>query len=612
MPDTSPPSIADITDVLNQGWLVEAERMARDYLRREPGQEMAWSILGFSLLQQKRPLEAVKAYLQATMRFPGNPQHWNNLGTARRQEGLFREAEEAYAEALRLQPDNPQFLANMGFLYIEWKRIAVARDYLWRAFRLDPTDYEARIHGAQMAMECGDETRAQQMLEGWKRWSGAIGSTLQVELAALLIRLSENAEGEALLRQHLDDPESGNAARARLIVMFERFNRLDEAQVLLAHLPPAETVEDAALRNEICEAHAVVVARDPDVAQARSVLQSLLGQSEDDRWRTTICFLLAKLCDKQGAYIACMEYLAQAHESQMIHTSRLMPELIEPSSNPLNIADFHVTPEQFDGWKAVNAPPLDESPIFVVGFPRSGTTMLEQMLDAHPSMRSMDERPFLQRVVEGMQQMGLQYPEQLGELSSTQCEALRGVYWNAVAKVVQLRDGQRLVDKNPLSMLRLPMIVRLFPNAKIIFVLRHPCDVVLSCYMQHFNAPAFTALCSTLPRLANGYAHGMRFWFDQVELLQPQIFEWCYERAIEDFDGNVERLGAFLDLDDVSPMRRFNEHAQKKGYIGTPSYAQVIQPIYKRAIGRWQHYREFFEPVLPLLAPTMKHWGYDT
>jgi hypothetical protein len=337
----------------------------------------------------------------------------------------------------------------------------------------------------------------------------------------------------------------------------------------------------------------------------------LLAEPASARRQVEARFVLAKLCDKQGDRAACMENLKLAHAGQMEIVCQLMPELAEPGSNPLNISKFHVAPEQFRAWKPVVAPSVEASPIFVVGFPRSGTTMLEQMLDAHPDMVSMDERPFVQRVIERMQSMGMQYPEQLGELDSAQCALLRDTYWSAARTVVQIKPGQRLVDKNPLTMLRLPLLVRLFPNARIIFAVRHPCDVVLSNYMQYFTAPAFSALCSTLPRLASGYAAAVRFWTEHVALFEPPVFEWRYESAIADLEGNARKLGAFLQLEDVAPMHDFSEHARRKGYIGTPSYAQVTQPVYTGSMGRWRKYRDYFEPILPVLEPAIRHWRYD-
>jgi len=611
MCDDSETATSNMVALAERGAFSEAERAARECVTRQPDEELAWSVLGFSLLQQQRTREATETYQQAAKRFPGNPLHWNNLGTAMRRNGQLRDAEQAYAKALQLQPDNPQFLANMGLLYLEWKRVVAARDYLWRAFQLDQTDYEARVFGCQMCLECGDDDRAEQILRDWKSWVDLVDGPLRVDLAAMLLRLGRNSDGEKLLREQLDDPLSGTAARARLVMTLERFNRVDEARALLEQLPEPAMVEDADLRGEVIEARAVMAARGKDPAHARALLEGLLGEPGAERRDTMAWFLLAKLCDKQGDAAACMEYLRLAHESQMKIAVQLVPELVEPSSNPMNIADYRVCEQDFRNWKPVAAPTLEDSPIFVLGFPRSGTTMLEQMLDAHPGMASMDEQPFIQRVIERMQSMGLEYPDQLGKLDNAQCATLRDAYWQAVARVVQLQPGQRLVDKNPLTMLRLPLLVRLFPSAKIIFVMRHPCDVVFSNYLQHFNAPAYIALCSTLPRLANGYATAMRFWNQHVALLKPRVFEWRYEDAVREFETQVERLGEFLQLGDTAPLRQFSEHAMRKGYIGTPSYAQVVQPVYASAIGRWQPYRTYFEPVLPLLEPAMRHWGYD-
>src|SRR6185312_10009317 len=392
MRDNPARSIADIVATAEHGEFAMAEQEARAYLGRQPDDELAWSVLGFSLLQQGRAHEAAAAYEEASRKFPGNPLHWNNLGTACRQSGRLREAEAAYVRALQLQ-DNPQFHANLGLLYLEWKRVLAARDHLWRAFQLDPTDYEARIFGSQMCLECGDEDRAEQILQGWQAWVDHIDTPLRADLAGMLLRLGRNAEGEAMLRRLLDDARCGDAARARLVMALERFNRLDEARELLGQLPEPSAVHDSELRAEIIEARAVIAGRDKDVSHARVLLEKLLEEPGAERRDTMAWFLLAKVCDKQDDTAACMKYLALAHESQMRVAAQFVPELIEPSGDPMNITNYRVGGQAFRNWKPVDAPSLEESPIFVLGFPRSGTTMLEQMLDAHPGMASMDEQP---------------------------------------------------------------------------------------------------------------------------------------------------------------------------------------------------------------------------
>jgi hypothetical protein len=154
------------------------------------------------------------------------------------------------------------------------------------------------------------------------------------------------------------------------------------------------------------------------------------------------------------------------------------------------------------------------------------------------------------------------------------------------------------------------MIARLFPEARIILCLRHPCDVLLSCYMQSFRSPAFMVLCSSLERLARGYVRAFEHWFHQVEVFAPRVLEWRYESVVARFDEHVMRLSHFLDVDDSGPMARFAEHARSKGFISTPSYAQVTQGIHGRAVHRWHAYREMFEPVLPILQPVMERLGY--
>ena len=148
-----------------------------------------------------------------------------------------------------------------------------------------------------------------------------------------------------------------------------------------------------------------------------------------------------------------------SHEVQLVHAGRLVPKLLEPDSNPLNILEFPVSTSAYASWKAdSSAPDVSHSPIFIVGFPRSGTTLLEQMLDAHPGLRSMDERAFLQNVINRMQEGGKHlYPDDLGQLTESELADLRDTYWNCVREIVNLQEGERLVDKNPLNIPFSPM-----------------------------------------------------------------------------------------------------------------------------------------------------------
>jgi hypothetical protein len=177
---------------------------------------------------------------------------------------------------------------------------------------------------------------------------------------------------------------------------------------------------------------------------------------------------------------------------------------------------------------------------------------------------------------------------------------------------VRLDPGQRLVDKNPLNILRLPVIRRIFPNSPIILAVRHPFDVILSCYMQHFRAPDFAMLCADMPSLTVGYRKTFDFWYEHVALLSPLVLEVKYENLVADFAPEVRRMAEFLQLPWNDAMLAPAARARDKGYISTPSYSQVVQPVNQRAVGRWQAYRPYLEPALPVLRPYLERWGYDS
>lgn len=250
-------------------------------------------------------------------------------------------------------------------------------------------------------------------------------------------------------------------------------------------------------------------------------------------------------------------------------------------------------------------------PIFLVGFPRSGTTLLDQMLDAHPGLRVLEEKPFLARRITALEEAFGPYPASLSKLGPDDFEKLRTGYLEDVEGALELGSGQSAVDKLPLNLIYLPFIRCLFPRARIILALRHPCDAVLSCFMQNFAENDEMSNFLDLDR-------GSRFYQALFGLFAAACKDWetaChrvrYEDVIEDLEGEARALISFLGLPWAPAVLDYRKHALERGFINTPSYHQVVQPIYKSAAGRWQAYRTFFEPYLERFAPSCKMFGYD-
>lgn len=581
--------------------------------------DTALLLLGIAQQSAGQTSKAVELFRQLTLRNPNVSEYWNNLGIVARHAADEPTAEHALRKAMELAPANAEVHYNLGLLYSQQQRWLLARETLLHAVSLAPDFIEARFQAAYACHFCGDTRGAEVMLEGADAWPPQPADQALI-LATILSSLGyQDAAFQALAQATLPDgPERLSLARritALRASMYERSNRLDEANTELSQLPltmlTALPASESELRHAGLQVHASVAARLGEQERAAQLFEQLQHERSDAHLLANTSFALAAIRDKQGRRDDAWKALDDAHAAQLRFAQDFVPELLREGSQPLDMVEHTVSRLAHDRWTSLRAPRSHESPVFVVGFPRSGTTLLEQMLDAHPDFRSMDERAFIYELLKRMQLAGQSYPSDLATLTQANVDQLRDIYADMVRKIVPDLGGRRLVDKNPLNMLCLPMIMRLFPDARIILCLRHPCDVMLSCYMQPFRSPAFMVLCSSLQRLARGYVDAFEQWFNHMEVFAPRVLEWRYESVVSRFDEHVARLGEFLELDDASPMSRFAEHARNKGYISTPSYAQVTQGIHRKAVNRWHAYREHFEPVLPILRPMMERLGYE-
>ncbi len=612
----------DLAKAMAGAWNAgEPERVIALAGQATPSQEKNEGVLMLLGLAQQatgRPQQAAATFrLLAQMR-PDVSAHWNNLAVACRQAGDLPGSEQALLTALSLAPDDAEVHYNLGLLYTQQRHWLLARQSLLDAARLAPHFIEARLQAAYACYVCGDNTHQEAMLDGAIDWPAQPAEQALVLSAMLSVQGNLDAALRTLAHAQLPAEPAAGVMRLRIaaqrVLLYERNNQIDTAQDELQQLPPealdALPAEAEQARADGWRAHAAMAMRRGAYADAEALYQRVLACAIDDESQASAAFGLASARDRQGRYAEAWQALQTAHATQLGIARNVVPELLAADSQPLQVTGARVEHASHAGWKPLSSPGSRQSPVFVVGFPRSGTTLLEQMLDAHPDYQSMDERAYIHELIEGMELVGQHYPEDLANLTQPDADQLRSVYARRVGHVLPELGERRLVDKNPLNMLCLPMIMRLFPHARIILCLRHPCDVLLSCSMQPFRSPAFMVLCSSLQRLAQGYTRAFDQWYRDVDVFAPHVLEWRYESVVSQFDEQVARLGQFLETADASPMTRFAEHARDKRFISTPSYAQVTEGVHRKAVGRWQNYREQFEPVLPALRPWIDRLGY--
>ena len=617
-----PTPTTDLAQAMADAWNAgEAERviaLAGRATQADEEDEGVLVLLGLAQQTTARYRQAEATFRRLVRMRPGTSAYWNNLAVACRQVGDLPASEQALLTALSLAPDDAEVHYNLGLLYTQQRRWILARQSLLDAVHLDPRFIEARLQAAYACHVCGDNSQQEAMLHRAIDWPAQPAEQALILCVMLSAQGNLDAALHTLAHAQLPDEPAADAMRLRIaaqrVLLYERNNRIDAAQNELRQLSPgaldALPPDAEQARADGWRAHAALALRRGAYADAAALYQRVLACAIDEESQASAAFGLASARDRQGQYPEAWQALQKAHAIQLEIARNVVPELLAADSRPLQMTGGDIEHGTHADWKPLSSPGGRQSPVFVVGFPRSGTTLLEQMLDAHPDFQSMDERAYIHELIEGMELVGQRYPADLASLTQTDADQLRSVYRSRVGEVLPDLGERRLVDKNPLNMLCLPMIMRLFPHARIILCLRHPCDVLLSCSMQSFRSPAFMVLCSSLQRLARGYAMAFEQWYHDVEVFAPHVLEWRYESVVSQFDDQVARLGEFLETADTSPMKRFAEHARHKRFISTPSYAQVTEGVHHKAVGRWQNYREQLEPVLPVLRPWIDRLGY--
>ena len=247
--------------------------------------------------------------------------------------------------------------------------------------------------------------------------------------------------------------------------------------------------------------------------------------------------------------------------------------------------------------------------VFLIGFPRSGTTLLEQVLAAHPLVVTLEERETLQDSVSAFMRRPADL-SRLGLASEAELEPYRRLYWQRVGEAGVTVNGKLFIDKHPLNGLKLPLIARLFPGARILLTIRDPRDVVLSCFRRRFqmSAPYYEFL--TLESAAELYDGIMQITHELIAQLQLSVHVVQLERLIGRFEYEVGAICAFLKLGWSDQMREFAASARARG-VATASGAQISRGLNARGVGEWRRYREQLAPVLPILNRWAEKFGYE-
>lgn len=551
---------------------------------------------GDILKTQRRLDEALACYEQVIAAQPSDAEAWNNLGNARLEQGDAEGASEALRKAVALRPGVATIHVNLG------RALAAASHYqdsllaFDEAVRLEPKNAVAVAELGKALNRVGHSKDALRALSDAARLDPR-NPDIFVAIGLTFAMLGEADRAEEAYRMALHvDPRYG-PAYTNLAVLLEQGNRAGELGALLASAE-AKGVAD----QDILYLRALHLRREGRLDEALKAAQAVPAGGVEDILRYR---LIGQIADRFGLVDQAFAAFEEMNRATARDPSAAGFDGTEHRRYVQRLLEF-TTPGWVDKWPSVEVDRSRAAPVFLVGFPRSGTTLLDTILMSHPRTHVLEEEPALGRVKDALGDLS-----RLGDLAEDEVNRLRGKYFTELDAISPAPDGALVIDKLPLNILRVPLIKRIFPEAKFIFAQRHPCDAVLSCFMQSFKVNQAMASFLDLHNAAAFYDRVLTYWQRCQEVFPMAVHNVRYEAMVEDTEGEVRQLISFLELPWDDRVLDHQRTALDRGTIRTPSYAQVTEGVYTRSRGRWERYRRHMEDVLPVLAPWAVRLGYD-
>ncbi|HEV2593741.1 MAG TPA: sulfotransferase [Sphingomicrobium sp.] len=591
----------DVTIAFNLGTALaqlgeygEAMRAVHEQLAASDPSARLYKLRAFCSQSLEDHASAIAAYERVVAVSPDDWESWNNLGNSRRCTGDLAGAVEALKRAALIAADAPPVRLNLANALAEAGQADEAEAELRRLAGDFPADWRSLRELHSLLRSRAREDDALQAIEEASR-RNPDDLELLLAVASQRLLLLDNGGAEAAYAEVVERDPSNASGNLGLAVAYELSNRTEDLADLVSKAEARRADGDVLnfirafahrRAKRFQEGLAAMSAVSPDLESARQA--QLLGQLHDgageyeDAWRAFSRMNELQRSDPSGPEERANRYRESIRRNIQATTGAWA-----------------------DAWSEVQIDAGRPSPVFLVGFPRSGTTLLDTILMGHPDVEVLEEEPTFHRAGEYL----ANYPE-LPTAPRDVIAKARDAYWEAVA--TRRRTGSKIIiDKNPLYTVALPLIRRIFPDAKIILALRHPCDVALSCFTTNFKLNDGMSSFLRLDTTAELYDLAFRH-FERVQSLLPMATHTVkYENVVADREQELKGLFNFLDLNWDPTVLDHQKTARERGRIKTASYSQVVEPIYSRSSGRWKNYRDELAPIVPVLRPWIEKFGYE-
>ena len=549
--------------------------------------------------------DAMTIYYDLLARNPNDPDAHHLLGVALFQRGELPRAEQEIRLALAQKRDDPNYFYNLANVLLAQGKPAKALDIFTAALDLNPEHIESLMGGGSILFALGRLEEAEDLFRKIVALDPHHHAALN-NLGVILARTDRPAEAVTVFKIVIRDADAAAEVFSNLARALEMLNELADARQMVSR---ALAKNPGLVSARLVHCH--LFRREGKLTEARAAYENLLRDTLPPPEKVGALYgyglTLDQLFDPEAAFAAFNEANKTASDTSEFkqRDGRRYLKGVEACRNWFTR----------DIIEARSLPSDDQvvTPVFFVGFPRSGTTLMEQILAAHPDVVTTAEKSPLQHVRQNLvRRFGTvrSFPEFLDELSPKHLEGARDLFWQDAERLVDLAPHAVLIDKLPLNIVDLGFANLLFPDAKVVVALRDPRDVCLSCFMQDFGASDAMANFLDIKTTDKAYASVMGLWGHYKEVLTLPFMEYRYEDLVENFHHTTHRIIDFIGLSWSEDIEHYREQAASR-FIATPSYRDVTSQLYTRASGRWRRYEKYLAGQLPEAYGLAAKFGYE-
>jgi tetratricopeptide (TPR) repeat protein len=572
------------------GRLQKAQELYLKVLKKAPDHTQALYLLGVLHLDRGRFSSGVELLHKVLALKPRHVDAHFSLGRGFQALGRYREAEEALRACLALEPRHADAWLSLGVVQAACGAYQTAKECYRKVLEIEPKAYKALTNLASIYMKCG------QVEEGERYIAQAAAlrpndPTILCNLAATYIGQDNLALALRTYSGVLERDHTNIEALAGKANVLEKMSEHEAAFELV--LP---AIEQGSTNTNVALTFANLASHFNRTEEAVRLVQRYLDRRETGTdERCNLLFAKGKLLDSLGEYDRAFEAIRAANN--------LVPQSFDAAAHSRRVGNIIAFYSKENLARLPRASNESETPLFIVGMPRSGTSLIEQILASHQAVLGAGELTDIHDLVRSLTS-GIEneeaYPECTAELDRRSLDAM------ADEHLARLRerggDALRVTDKMPRNFLYLGLISQLLPKARIIHSVRDPLDTCLSCFFQNFRRGNFDTF--NLDGIGVYYTQYYRLMQHWRETLDVPVMDLQYEDLVADLETWSRKLVDFVGLEWDPACLRFYD---TKRVVNTASYDQVRQPIYTRSVGRWRNYERHLGPLKQALVPAMQH-----